>query len=301
MNLSYFKTFTVVVNTGRFSEAAKVLRLTQPAISFQIQALEKRYGETLLERSGGQLSLTPAGEIFLDYARRIVDLNDELHTRIEKVKEDVSGRLSLEASTIPGEYVLPKLIGRFLSEYPAVDVSLSISDTDEVIDHILERQIDIGFTGARPKSKAKKLRFTEFIKDELVVVTPPGDPYASRKQVKIKDIVDRPWVLRESGSGTRKTFAAALKKAGLSEKDLKHRMELASNQAILAAVEAGLGISVISRWAAQGAAKAGAIGLVKISDIDLTRNLFLVYDADKPLSRAEETFIDFVNEAKASL
>jgi DNA-binding transcriptional LysR family regulator len=301
MNLNYFKTFTVVVNTGRFSEAAKVLKLTQPAISFQIQALEKQYGETLLERSGGQLGLTPAGEIFLEYARRIVDLNDELERRIERIREDVSGHLSLEASTIPGEYVLPKVIGRFISEYPAVDVSLSISDTTEVIDHILDRKIDIGFTGALPASKAKRLKFTEFIKDELVIVTPPTYPQAARKQVKIREIMSQPWVLRESGSGTRKTFATALKKAGLSERDLTHKMELASNQAILAAVEAGLGISVISRWAAQSAAKAGAVGMLRISDMDLTRNLYLVYDADKPMSRAEETFIDFVNEIKDSL
>lgn len=292
MNISYFLTFIVVVEKGRFSEAAKALDLSQPAISFQIQALERHFGETLMERSGGKITLTPAGEIFLDYAKRIVAAYQELHGKIEKISADVTGRLVLEASTIPGEYILPRLIGEFMSRYPIVDVSLAITDSGQVVEHVLDRKVDIGFTGARPASESGRLVFSEFADDELVVVVPTGHPLGRRKSVTIREILHQPWLMREQGSGTRRTFAAALQRAGLSEKDLSIGMELGSNQAILGAVESNLGVSVLSRWAAERAAQVGAVNIVRVSDLDLKRRLYLVYDGERPLSRAQNAFLE---------
>ncbi len=291
MNISYFKTFIIVVEKGRFSDAAKTLGLSQPAISFQIQALERHFKDTLMERSSGHVILTPTGEVFLKFAKKIIDEYDELHLQIEKMSRDVTGRLVLEASTIPGEYIVPKIIGQFSKRFPIVDVSMTISDSKIVIDHILDRSIDIGFIGALPTKKHPHLKSIDYVADELVVVVPPDHPLGTKKSVRIRESLSQPWVLRESGSGTRKTFTQALEKAGLSEQDLTVGMELSSNQAILSAVEAGLGISILSKWVANKAQEVKTVKVLPVADLDLNRRLYMVYNDERQITRPQEAFI----------
>lgn len=292
MNISYFYTFIVVVEKGSFSEAAKALSLTQPAITFQVQALERHFKETLMERSGGKIMLTPAGQVFLKYARSIVDDYHAIKDEIDKMQQEVTGRLKLESSTIPGEYILPKLVGSFMARYPMVDVSLAISDSEKVLVHVKSGEADLGFIGTPPEEGDGSLTVQPFAEDELVLVVPPEHPLAASDKVRITDVLNEQWLLRERGSGTRATFIDALTKAGLSESDLATGMELTSNQAILGAVEAGMGVSVLSKWAAERGASTGAVKALRISDLDLTRRLYLVYLKERSRSKAQEAFIE---------
>lgn len=300
MNINYFKTFVTVVEEKSFSEAAKILKISQPAISFQIQSLEKRFGEALLDRSGVKIELTSAGKVFLDYARKIVNLNQNLEDAIDQLRETVRGELKLEASTIPGEYVVPKILGRFKERYPLVEISLEISDTGKVIQKTFDHRIDIGFIGALPPKKFKNIKATKFATDRLVLVLPKDHSLSTKKPISIRDLLDQPFILREEDSGTRRTFEKALKKKRLNLNDFKVVMELGSNQAILSAVEAGLGVSVLSAWAAEKTQKLGEVESASISDLELERDLYIIYDIGRPQSHPQKAFLEIASEVSST-
>ncbi|MDI6891733.1 MAG: selenium metabolism-associated LysR family transcriptional regulator [Actinomycetota bacterium] len=291
MNLSYFKTFLTVVEKKSFSGAAKALNLSQPAISFQIQTIEKEYGEILLDRSGSKIVPTEAGKIFSYFAKEILRANDMLGESLDEFRGIVRGRLKIGASTIPGEYVLPRLLGKFKQKFPEVQPTLEISDTKEIIEKLGAHEIDIGFVGAHPKKGTLKVE--RFAADELILILPPDHSLKSRKRLGFQEIIKEPFILREIGSGTRKTLEGALNGQGLSLEDLNVTMELGSTQAILTAVEGGLGISILSRWAAKKALKLKTVRTVPL-ETSISRDLYLIYDERRFLSRAQREFIDFV-------
>ncbi len=289
MNISYLNTFITVVEARSFSAAARSLGLSQPAVSFQVQALEKELGAVLLERRGAGLALTAAGETVLIAAGRIVKNYEELVLSVNATRHIVSGHLVLEASTIPGEYIVPGLIGSFKEKYPQIDVTLNISDSGEVVRQVLARAADVGFTGALPDKSVKGLATAVLAEDNLVLMVPASHALAGKKSAPIKAVLDQTFIMREPGSGTRKTFELALKQAGLKPNDIRISMELDSNQAVISAVEANLGIAVISSWPASKAAKLGGVAVLTVSDLDLKRDLYAVYDSarpDTPLRRA---------------
>jgi molybdate transport repressor ModE-like protein len=291
MNISYLNTFITVVEAGSFSAAARHLNLSQPAVSFQVQALEKELGAVLLERRGAGLALTAAGETVLVAAGRIVKNYEELILSVNSARDMVTGRLILEASTIPGEYIVPGLIGSFKEKYPKVDVTMNISDSGEVVRQVFARAADVGFTGALPDKSVKGLKTAVLAEDTLVLVAPATHALAGKKSTPIKAVLDQTFIMREPGSGTRKTFERALKAAGLKPGDIKISMELDSNQAVLSAVEANLGIAVISSWPAMKAAKLGAVSVLTVSDLNLKRDLYAIYDSARPETPLRRAFL----------
>lgn len=291
MNINYFRTFITVVEKRSFSEAAKTLSLSQPAISFQIQSIEKEYGQILLDRSGLRVQLTEAGKIFYSYARQILKLNGALSESIDELQGVVRGHLALGASTIPGEYIVPKILGQFIKKFSDVEPELEISDTAEILTKIREHEIDIGFIGALPDSN--NLQVEKFVTDELILIMPPNHPLASKGKVKIEDILKEPFILREIGSGTRKTIKETLEKAKIQLENLNEIMDLGSTQAVLSGVEAGLGISIISKFAAEKALALGTVNTVPFKNISFSRDLFLVYDKKRFLTRTQKEFIKF--------
>lgn len=290
MNVNYFETFVTVVEKGSFSEAARTLKMSQPAISFQIQALEKHFGEPLLDRSGGRVRLTAAGKVLLEHARKMVALNARLERAIDQLRTGLRGELTIEASTIPGEYIVPPIIGRFKAMYPRVKVTLNIGDTSRTIDAVSRHTADLGFVGAPPPARLKHIKAVPVASDKLVLLTPKDHPWGTRRSVSVQELLDQPLVLREKGSGTRETFEKALKKNRLTLADLSVVMELGSNQAVLSAVEAGLGVSVLSRYAAHQAARLGMVRVLEATGLSLERALYLIYDADRPESRIQAVF-----------
>ena len=291
MNINYFKTFITVVEKGSFSDTAKALSLSQPAISFQIQSVEKEYGQTLLDRSGAKVQLTEAGKIFFNYAKQILKLNRALSEAIDELQGVVRGHLALGASTIPGEYIVPKILGQFIKEFPNVEPALEISDTAVILNKIEEHEIDIGFIGASPEPN--NLQIEKFVTDHLILILPPNHQLSAKGSVAIEEILKEPFILREVGSGTRKTIEETLQKHGLSLGSLNEVMDLGSTQAVLTAVEASLGISILSKCAAEKALALGTLKTMPFSNIDFSRDLYLVFDKRRFLTRTQKEFIEF--------
>ncbi|MFA5866678.1 MAG: selenium metabolism-associated LysR family transcriptional regulator [Actinomycetota bacterium] len=294
MNISYLNTFITVVEARSFSAAARLLGLSQPAVSFQVQALEKELGAVLLERRGAGLALTAAGETVLIAAGRIVKNYEELVLSVNTARDMVTGHLVLEASTIPGEYIVPGLIGVFKEKYPKIDVTLNISDSGEVVRQVLARAADVGFTGALPDKSVKGLKTMVLAEDNLVLMVPASHALAGRKSAPIKAVLDQTFIMREPGSGTRKTFERSLKDAGLKPNDIKISMELDSNQAVISAVEANLGIAVLSSWPAKKAARLGGVAVLTVSDLNLKRDLYAVYDSSRPETPLRRAFLSLL-------
>lgn len=294
MNISYLNTFITVVEVGSFSAAARLLGLSQPAVSFQVQALEKEFGAVLLERRGASLALTAAGETVLLSAGRIIKNYEELVLSINTARDMVTGHLILEASTIPGEYIVPGLIGVFKEKYPQVDVTLNISDSNDVVRHLLAKTADVGFTGALPDKSVKGFKAAVLAEDTLVLMVPVSHALAGKKSTPIKAVLDQIFIMREPGSGTRKIFERALKDAGLKPGDIKISMELDSNQSVISAVEANLGIAVISSWPAMKAAKLGAVAVLTVSDLNLKRDLYAIYDGARPETPLRRAFLSLL-------
>ncbi len=291
MNISYFKTYITVLEKESFSEAAKALSLSQPAISFQIQAVEKQYGQTLLNRTGPKVQPTEAGKIFYGYAKQIIRLNQALSESIDELQGIVRGRLVLGASTIPGEYIVPKIIGKFVKRFPDVEPELEISDTAEILEKIKEQDIDIGFVGAPPEPN--HLEVEKFVTDTLILIMPPNHPLAAKERASIQDVIKQPFIAREVGSGTRKTIENALQKQNIAPAQINEIMDLGSSQAVLAGVEAGLGVSIISQYAAEKALALGTVTTIPFKDIEFRRDLYLAFDKSRFLTRTQKEFIRF--------
>lgn len=296
MNISYLKTFVTVAKLKSFSKAAQELRLTQPAVSFQIHSLEKELKESLFDRSGQSISLTEAGEVFLKYAEKIVSLLDEMMDEISELKELVRGRLEIGASNIPGEYILPVFLSEFKMSYPQVEVRLSVYDTRQVISLLLSHDINLGFCGA--EAKTVPIVFEEFAEDEIVIAMNNSHPLAEKTLLKLRDIVGTPLIMREVGSGTRKVFLEELKKHGIAEKDLNIVLELGSTQAVISALSSGPGIAPISIYAIRDHHKNGSLTYRRIEGVDLKRPLYIAYNEKAPFSKAQEAFLNLVRERK---
>ncbi|MDD5748962.1 MAG: selenium metabolism-associated LysR family transcriptional regulator [Actinomycetota bacterium] len=288
LHISILETFILVSDLGSFSSAARKLQITQPAVSFQIKALEDMLEVKLLERSGGSVTLTPAGRTAYKHAKKIVADRDNLMTEIPRATGKVSGKLLICASTIPGEYILPAYIKRFKEEFPDVFVSLEISDSDEVLKKIRSEEAEIGFTGT--KSNDPLIFEKPFENDSLVVIAPPGKAIGERESVTIEDVINEPFVNRKETSGTRKTFEAALLKSGIDPARLNVVAELGSTQAVINAVQEGVGISVVGIKAAERNAEAGLLSVYELENFDLKRKFYLVCLKSMLLSIAAEKF-----------
>ncbi|MDN5344553.1 MAG: hypothetical protein PWQ18_664 [Clostridia bacterium] len=293
MNLNYWLTFITTVEKGTLSAAAEELHLTQPGVSKQLQALEDYYGVRLLERRGREVRLTGAGEICYQHARAIARHLEQTQRELAELTRLVKGRLLLGASTTPGQYILPRMVGSFRREYPRVEVVVEIADTQEVIRRLQEGEIDLGVVGAG--GRGRSLSYSRLVEDELVLIVQPGHHLAGASAATPADLKDEPLVWREAGSGTRRVVEERLQKAGFTVDPGQVVMELGSTEAIVSAVEAGLGISLVTCWAVEKSVKLGRLVIVPLLGVNLKRDLYLVRRR-QPLSPAAEAFTGFLEK-----
>ncbi len=286
ISLRQLNAFVAVAENMSFTKAAKMLYMTQPAVSAQIRALEERLEIQLLERMDKSVVLTEAGEIFLEEARKILTLYDGFTEVVHELKGVRKGRLCLVASTIPGEYILPRIIGDFKRSFPGVEISLKIFDTGMVAEELLLRKADIGIMGAIIKNEA--LHMEEYLDDELIVIS---DAKFEKTEMTLQELMETDLVLREPESGTRMVFLQKLKNNNIDTKKMRVVMEVGSTRAIITAVESGLGLSVVSRLAARDALQLGKVREVKILDAVLRRPLYLAYNKNKYQSHACRAFL----------
>jgi len=295
LSLRQLKAFVTVAETRSFTKAAKILYLTQPAVSAQLKALEDRLGVQLMERNDKTIMMTEAGQLLYEESQKILSLYDGLKEAIDELRGVRRGKLLLAASNIPGEYILPKLIGDFSRIYPGVETVLKISDTGMVAEELLKKTVDIGIIGAAVKSET--LHLQEFISDELIIVSAPYDGDRD-KEISLTELVESDFILRELESGTRMFFYNRLKELGIEPRKLNIVMELGSTRAIITAVESGLGISIVSRLAAQDALSLGKIREIKLKNATFHRCLYLAWNKNKYQSYTSRAFIKFIETQK---
>jgi DNA-binding transcriptional LysR family regulator len=292
MDLRRLEIFAKVAELGSFSRAAEALFLTQPTISEHVRALEDELGVQLLDRLGRGATPTRAGQLLLGYARRMLTLSREAHQALERFQGRMSGELVVGGSTIPGEYVLPALIGRFKAKYPDISISLRIGSTRQVSDWLEDGRVEVGVLGARPAVRAVECK--ELMSDELVVVVPSSHPWATRRTATLGDLQKEPMVVRERGSGSREAVEHALQEAGVSLASLRLVGEMGSTQAIKQAVRAGVGIALISRRAVEDECRAGLLACVKVKDLRVARAFYLATHRDRTRSPLAQAFVEFI-------
>jgi len=299
MDLRRLEVFAKVADLGSFSRAAEALFLTQPTISEHVRALEVELGLSLLDRLGRGATPTPAGRVLLDYARRMLKLAEEARQAIDHFQGRMSGTLLVGGSTIPGEYVLPAMMGQFKVKYPDIAISLRVGSSRLVSDWVDEGRVEIGVVGARPALRS--LVAHELMSDELVVVVPAGHPWASRKTVGLADVRSEPLIVREPGSGSREALERALAEAGTDLDAFRLAGEIGSTQAVKQAVRAGVGITIVSRRAVEDECRAGLVHCVKVRDLKVARSFYLITHRERTRSPVAEAFVAFVESQAAEV
>jgi len=292
MDLRRLEVFAKVAELGSFSRAAEALFLTQPTISEHIRGLEVELGLSLLDRLGRGATPTPAGRVLLDYARRMLKLAEEARQAIDRFQGRMSGTLMVGGSTIPGEYVLPALIGQFKTKYPDILISLRVASSRQVSEWVDEGRVEVGVVGARPALRT--LAAHALMSDELVVAVPAGHAWGGRKTVTLADVRSEPLIVREPGSGSREALERALHDAGTNLEAFRVAGEIGSTQAVKQAVRAGVGVTIISRRAVEDECRAGLVHCVKVRDLKLARSFYLVTHRERTRSPLAEAFVTFV-------
>jgi len=283
-----------VAELKSFSKAADNLFLTQPTISGHILSLEQSLSLRLFDRTGREVRLTKAGEVFLQYASKMLSTRKELVNALTEFSQGIRGELSLGASTIPGEYLLPRLMGDFKKEHPNFTLSLKIGDTKEVVQFVLEGDVEFGMIGG--KLNHHSLHYEKYEEDEIIVVAPSRHPLTKRKNVGLADLLNEPWIIREEGSGTQMAVERALKKRGKSLKQFNTVTEMGSTSSVKEGVKAGLGLAFISKRAVEEELKQGLLAQVHVAGIDpIARQFYIVSHRGRTASPIGIQFLSFLH------
>ncbi len=296
--LPHLDTFAKAAELGSFTAAAGALGLTQAAVSQRVQALEQVVNVPLFQRRGGRALLTDAGRRLYPYVQHILALHREARAAITGQKPPLMGELSLAASSIPGEHLLPDLLSRFQERHPHVQVRATVSDSQQVLHQVEHGQAHLGLVGG--KTDNPHLEFSCFACDKLVLVVPGRHPWERRKRVHLAQLARQPLILREPGSGSRWCLERALAKAGRSLRDLHVALELGSNEAIKEAVLRGLGLAVLSTHAAQREIQSGKLHAVQVTGLPLVRDMFVVWDRRRALPIPAQLFLDLLEPCRGA-
>jgi DNA-binding transcriptional LysR family regulator len=292
VDLRQLEIFIKVAEFGSFSKAAEALYLTQPTVSEHIRTLEDEVGVRLLDRLGRGAAVTRAGQLLLSYAQRILALSREARQALDGFQGRMSGELLIGASTIPGEYILPAMIGRFKEKYPDISITLLIGDSQAAVDWVAEGRAELGVVGARLSHRG--VEYKELIPDEVVVVVPGAHPWHGRKQIMLEELRSEHLLLRERGSGTRAALEAALAEAGLDLGTFRVVGEMGSTQAIKQAVKAAVGVSLVSKRAVEEECKSGLLWCLRVKDLKVMRSFHLATHKERSRSPLAEAFRVFL-------
>jgi DNA-binding transcriptional LysR family regulator len=282
--------FHTVARLLSFTKAADSLHMTQPAVTFQVRQLEEYFNTRLFDRTHNRISLTEAGKRVYEHADKIFELYREMDNAVRELTGEISGVLALGASTTIAEYMLPALLGDFKHQYPNVTLRLKISNTDGVVSMVENNTIDLAVVEA-PVSN-KNLAVESCCMDELMLVVPPKHPLARARTLQAADLRGLPFICREEGSGTLEVICDYLGNAGLSLSDMEMVMELGSPEAVKGAVEAGMGVSLVSRVTVHKELALGTLVAVPL-DPPITRPFSFVHQKQKFRMRAVDELLNF--------
>lgn len=282
--------FFSVARLLSFTKAAEALHMTQPAVTFQVRQLEEYFNTRLFDRTHNKISLTEAGERVYVHAEKIFDIYADLENSVRELTGEISGVLILGASTTVAEYMLPVLLGDFKAKYPDVNIRLKVSNTEGIVSMVENNIIDLGVVEAPVANKNLAVEVCRM--DRLVAITPPGHELTGRGKVTVQAILDYPFICREEGSGTREVIEEYLHEAGVDTSQLNVIMELGSLEAIKGAVEAGIGVSIVSAATLAKEIKLNSLAVLEL-EMPLERPFSFVHQKHKFRQRAMDELLDF--------
>jgi DNA-binding transcriptional LysR family regulator len=291
MDTRQLAAFCAVVERKSFSEAAERLGVTQPAVSQQIRSLEERVGQQLLDRSGRRVEPTEAGNRLYRSAQRLLALERQLLDEVAGEAEGpLRGQLAMGASTGPGGTVVPVLLCEFAEENPEVTIDLTISDTQTIVDQVARRELELGVVGATPRNRA--VVYEPFFRDEVVLVCPPDHRFAGQS-VALDELRGERLIVMQEGAGVRQVIEDELREAGVRLRDLDVRLELGLQESVKSAVEAGHGVTFISRTAVERELDAGTLAAARVRGFEPSREISLVRASGRVSTRVADAFVDF--------
>jgi DNA-binding transcriptional LysR family regulator len=290
------RTFVTVVEEKNFTRAGEKLRLSQPSVSLHIKQLENEFQAKLIERSPKHLYITSAGEILYERAKQILKLYEKTKEDIYAQQHTLKGRLHIGASFTVGEYVLPQLLAAFGQSYPDVEVGVTIGNTKQIIDRVKLLQFDVGLIEGQTNDK--ELHIVPFMKDDMLLVVPKYHELAACGAVTPDALHDQTWIVREEGSGTRVYSDHVIRSLGIR---VKKMITLSSNQAVKEAVEAGLGISLLSEWVVQKPLQYGELASVSIEGESFPRRFSYIYSVHAEHTKLANVFLKSLRQNTASL
>lgn len=292
MDLHQLYIYTKVVEHKSFSKAANDIFLSQSTVSSHIQSLEKDIDARLFDRVGRDIILTPAGERLYHWALKILQLKDQALHDLKEVKTELRGVIKLAASSVPGQFIVPKMVKQFRQEYPAVTFQVYQSPSKMVAEKVLNGSVDIGILG--DKYENEKLIYIPLLKEKLVLISPNELELTS--PIRIQDIVDYPFVMRNSDSGTNALLEKFLKNQQTSKSQLNVIAYTDCGQSLIQFVRQGLGIAIISEMAAKEYNQNQLINMYEIADFNEERYFYLVYNVERTLSMIAKLFVENVTD-----
>jgi DNA-binding transcriptional LysR family regulator len=291
MDTRQLAAFCAVVERRSFSQAAERLGVTQPAVSLQVRALEKRLGTQLIDRSGRRVEPTEAGRKLYRGAQRMLALESQIVTEVAASGEgELAGDLVIGASTGPAAIAVPVLLCEFQQANPEIRVFLTVSDTHTIVERVAARELELGIVGASRRHRG--VRFEPFFADEVILACPPTHRFAGRT-VTLDELRGEPLILMQEGAGVRQIVEDALRRLGLRLRDLDVRLELGLQESARAAVEAGYGVTFISRTAVERDLEAGTLAEARVEGMEATREISLASATGRARTRVAEAFAVF--------
>ena len=298
MDTRQLAAFCAVVERRSFSQAADRLGVTQPAVSLQVRTLEKRLGTQLLDRSGRRVEPTEAGWRLYRGAQRMLTLESQLVADVAATGEgDLAGDLLLGASTGPAAVAVPVAIAEFQRQNPDVRVFLTVSDTHSIVERVAARELELGIVGAARRHRG--VRFEAFFADQVILICPTDHPFANRT-VTLEELRGERLILMQEGAGVRQIVEDALRRQGVRLRDLDVRLELGLQESVRRAVEAGYGVTFISRTAVEADLAAGRLAEARVEGLDATREISLASATGRARTRVADAFVTFARELLAS-
>ncbi len=298
MDTRQLAAFCAVVERRSFSQAAEALGVTQPAVSLQVRALEKRLGTQLLDRSGRRVEPTEAGTRLYRGAQRLLGLEAQLLDEVAAEAEgELAGALSIGASTGPAAIVVPLLLCEFQRLHPGVRVALEVHDTSTVVELVAERRLELGIVGAAPRHRG--VRYEPFAYDEIVLACPPGHRLAGRDDLDVHELASETLIVMQQGAGVRRVVEDELRGLGLRLRDLDVRLELGLQESARSAVLAGYGVTFISRAAIEADLASGALAEARIAGMDARREVSLARSTGRMSSRVADSFVEHARTREA--
>ncbi len=294
MDLWQLHIFCKVIENKSFSRAAEIVHISQPTISSHIKELESHFGCQLIDRLPKEAIPTRAGRLLYTYARKLLSLREETEAAMAQHQGLLQGRLVVGGSTIPGTYLLPKVLGSFKSRYPRIMLSLIIEDTAAIIAGVLDGSLELGVVGAA--AREKRLVQEELIEDEMRLVVSNRHPWAGSKRVSLNALLSEPFIIRERGSGTLKSIQEELVRVGRNANEFNVVAEMGSTEAIRQGIKNQIGVSILSILAVAEDLESGALKALKVEGLSLRRSFYLTRNRQRSLSPLAAAFIGFLKE-----